>query len=105
MLYAYLGYRAELAQLSPGSVLQLEAMRMLLDERAFAYFDFTEGDGQHKRQFATAALPSHDLLLVRDTLANRVALQSLSAFDSSVAGANRAVQRLGLTGVARVVRR
>ncbi|WP_166041758.1 GNAT family N-acetyltransferase [Sphingosinicella sp. YJ22] len=105
LLYAYLGYRAELAPLSPGSVLQLEAMRMLLEEKAFAYFDFTEGDGQHKRQFATAALPSHDLLLVRDTFGNRTTLRTLDAFDSSVALAKRAVRRLGLGGVARAVRR
>lgn len=105
LLYAYLGYRAEFAQLSPGSVLQLEAMRMLLEEKAFAYFDFTEGDGQHKRQFATASLPSHDLLLVRDSLANRAALRSLGMFDSLVALTKRAVARLGLGGVARAVRR
>ncbi len=105
LLYAHLGYRAEFGHLSPGGVLQLEAMRMLLEERAFAYFDFTEGDGQHKRQFATASLPSHDLLLVRDTLGNRAALRTLDAFDSSVALAKRTASRLGLGGVARAVRR
>ena len=105
LLYAHLGYRAAFGHLSPGSVLQLEAMRMLLDEQAFAYFDFTEGDGQHKRQFATASLPSHDLLLVRDTFGNRTALRTLHAFDSSVALAKRAVRRFGLGGVARAVRR
>ena len=105
LLYAHLGYRAEFGHLSPGSVLQLEAMRMLMEERAFSYFDFTEGDGQHKRQFATASLPSGDVLLIRDTIGNRAALRSLDAFDSSVALAKRAAHRLGLGGVARAVRR
>jgi len=105
LLYAHLGYRAEFGHLSPGSVLQLEAMRMLLEEGAFAYFDFTEGDGQHKRQFATASVPSQDLVLIRDTLRNRTALRSLAAFDSTVALAKRAVDRLSLGGVVRAVRR
>ena len=105
LLYAHLGYRSAFGHLSPGSVLQLEAMRMLLEERAFDYFDFTEGDGQHKRQFASASQPSHDLNLIRDTLANRAALRSLDAFDHSVALAKRAAHRLGLGGVARAVRR
>ncbi|MFN3726166.1 MAG: GNAT family N-acetyltransferase [Allosphingosinicella sp.] len=105
LLYAHLGYRAEFGHLSPGSVLQFEAMRMLMEEGAFAYFDFTEGDGQHKRQFASASVPSHDLLLVRDTLGNRAALRSLAAFDSSVALAKRTVHRIGLGGVARAARR
>lgn len=105
LLYAHLGYRADVGHLSPGSVLQLEAMRMLMEEEAFSYFDFTEGDGQHKRQFATASVPSHDLLLVRDTFGNRAALRSLAAFDSSVALAKRAALRLGFAGVARAVRR
>ena len=105
LLYAYLGYRANFGDLSPGSVLQLEAMRMLLEEKAFSYFDFTEGDGQHKRQFATSSLPSHDLLLIRATFANFAALRCLDVFDSSIALAKRAANRLGLAGVARAVRR
>lgn len=105
LLYAHLGYRAEFGHLSPGSVLQLEAMRMLLEEGAFSYFDFTEGDGQHKRQFASASVPSHDLLLVRDTFGNRAALRSLASFDASVALAKSAAHRLGLGGVVPAVRR
>ena len=105
LLYAHLGYRAAFGHLSPGSVLQFEAMRMLMEEGAFSYFDFTEGDGQHKRQFASASVPSHDLLLVRDTFGNRAVLRSLAAFDSSVALAKRAVHRIGLGRVARAARR
>lgn len=105
LLYTHLGYRAAFGHLSPGSVLQLEAMRMLLEERAFSYFDFTEGDGQHKRQFATASLPSHDLVMIRGSFANLAALRALDAFDAMVAGAKRAAHRVGLGGVARAVRR
>ena len=40
--------RSGVRDLSPGSVLQAEALRDLFDDR-FARFDFTEGEGQHKR--------------------------------------------------------
>lgn len=105
LLYAHLGYDPAAAELSPGTVLQLEAMRMLMAERRFRWFDFTEGDGQHKRQFATGAIPSVDLLLLRPTLGNRAAMGALDVFDAGVAIARRAASRLGLRGVARAVRR
>ena len=94
--YAYLGYHPGHSDLSPGTVLQLEAMRMLMEERRFAWFDFTEGDGQHKRQFATGAVDSLDLLLLRPTFANLAAARTLTGFDGAVALA----KRLGLRKIA-----
>jgi CelD/BcsL family acetyltransferase involved in cellulose biosynthesis len=99
--YAYLGYHPDHAGLSPGTVLQLEAMRMLMEERRFAWFDFTEGDGQHKRQFATGAVDSLDLLLLRRTFANLAAARALTGFDGAVALA----KRLGLKKIAAPLRR
>lgn len=101
LIYAYLGYDPAFADLSPGTVLQLEAMRMLMEEGRFRWFDFTEGDGQHKRQFATGAIDSVDLLLLRPTLGNFAAVRTLAAFDGAVAGA----KRLGLKSIARALRR
>lgn len=105
LLYAHLGYDPAFAELSPGTVLQLAAMQMLMEERRFRCFDFTEGDGQHKRLFATGAIPTVDLLLLRPTVANRAAVEALDAFDGGVALAKRAVERLGLGSVARTLRR
>jgi len=103
--YAYLGYDPALADLSPGTVLQLEAMRMLMEEGRFRWFDFTEGDGQHKRQFATGAVPSLDLLLLRPSLANIAAVRALGGFDAAVAGAKQIVGRFGLHRIARAATR
>ncbi len=89
LLYAYLGYDPDFADLSPGTVLQLEAMRQLMTERRFRMFDFTEGDGQHKRQFATGAVDCVDLLLLRPTFRNRALGRGLLAFDAAVAQAKR----------------
>lgn len=104
LLYAYLGYDEARAAHSPGSVLQLEALRLLMDEGRFRWFDFAEGGGQHKQCFASATIPSVDLLLLRPTLRNRLILWSLAAFDRTVGIAREVVQRLGLRGWRRLIR-
>ena len=85
LIYAHLGYDPALADLSPGTVLQFAAMQAVAAEGRFARFDFTEGDGQHKRLFATAAVDCADLLLLRPTLANRALIAALRGFDRTVA--------------------
>lgn len=91
LVYAHLGYDPEWAEHSPGAVLQIEAMKAIFAEKRFARFDFTEGDGQHKRQFATGAVACVDLLLLRPSLANRALVAGLKAFDGAVALAKRVV--------------
>jgi CelD/BcsL family acetyltransferase involved in cellulose biosynthesis len=86
-------------------VLQVEAMRQLMEEGRFRLFDFTEGDGQHKRQFGTGSVDCVDLLLVRPTVANLLAGHALNGFDSAVALAKRATARLGIEKFARRLRR
>lgn len=102
--YDHVGHDPAHNDLSPGAVLQMEAMRQLFADR-FARFDFTEGEGQHKRQFASGGTPCVDLLLLRPTLVNRVAVLALGAFDGAMAGAKRAAAHPALKRVARRVRR
>lgn len=99
LLYAHLGHDPAFAHLSPGTVLQYEALRALFAEGRFARFDFTEGDGQHKRQFASGSVACVDLLLLRRTAANRALVALLGGFDGAVAlakrlGAGRIARRL-----------
>jgi CelD/BcsL family acetyltransferase involved in cellulose biosynthesis len=103
--YEYLGHDPAYNELSPGGVLQLEAMRDLYAEPGLRAFDFTEGDGQHKRQFATDGVACVDLLLLRPTLVNRAALGALAAFDGAVGAAKAATTRFGLQKLAKRVRR
>lgn len=103
--YEHLGHDPDVGHLSVGSVLQLEAMRSLFAEQRFARFDFTEGEGQHKRQFATGGVPCVDLLLLRPTLANRAALAALAGFDRAMATAKRMTKRLGAEALVRRLRR
>ena len=105
VIYAHVGHDPQFNDCSPGAVLQLEAIRDLFGEARFAAFDFTEGEGQHKRQFATGGVACVDLLLLRPTLANRLLLAALQSFDASVAHAKRAVHAAGLGKLARKLRR
>jgi CelD/BcsL family acetyltransferase involved in cellulose biosynthesis len=105
LIYAFLGYDPEFAAFSPGTVLQLEAMRQLMEEKRFRLFDFTEGEGRHKSQFATDGVDCLDLLLVRPTLANLATGHGLNAFDGAVGVAKRLVTAVGGKGAARRLRR
>jgi hypothetical protein len=105
ILYSHVGHDPAHNDLSPGAVLQVEAMRELFDERDFARFDFTEGEGQHKRQFSTDGTACVDVLLLRTTLANRAAVATLRIFDSAMAAAKCAATHPTLKGVADKIRR
>jgi CelD/BcsL family acetyltransferase involved in cellulose biosynthesis len=105
LIYAYLGYDPDHAALSPGSVLQHEAMRQLMEEGRFGLFDFTEGEGQHKRLFGTGSVECVDLLLVRRTLRNLIAGNLLNGFDAAVAMSKRALGSFGLQRLARTFTR
>jgi CelD/BcsL family acetyltransferase involved in cellulose biosynthesis len=105
LIYAYLGYDPEHSDLSPGTVLQLEAMRELMEEGRFTLFDFTEGEGQHKQQFGTGFVDCIDLLLLRRTAGNLAAGRILNGFDAAVALAKRRVHAMGLQRLAQRLRR
>jgi len=102
--YDHVGHDPAYAGLSPGTVLQAEALATLFADR-FAAFDFTEGEGQHKRLFASGGTDCVDLLLLRPTIGNRVAVASVTAFDRAVAWAKRVSAGSPLAGYARRLRR
>ena len=102
--YDHVGHDPAWSKLSPGAVLQAEALRQLFADR-FARFDFTEGEGQHKRQLATASIACVDLLLLRPTIANRAALLALAGFDGAVVVAKRLARRGWAKRIADRVRR
>lgn len=105
LIYAYLGFDPATADLSPGTVLQHAAMRLLMAEARFAKLDFTEGEGQHKRLFATGGVDCADILLLRPTIANLAVTQALDGFDRAIASAKRLADRPALRPLARALRR
>jgi CelD/BcsL family acetyltransferase involved in cellulose biosynthesis len=89
VVYEYVGHDAAYDALSPGTVLMAQALRDLCEAGGYRRFDFTEGEGQLKRQFAGGATQCVDLLALRATLANRLALRALAGWDAAVALAKR----------------
>ncbi|MGA1800404.1 GNAT family N-acetyltransferase [Sphingomonas sp. 4RDLI-65] len=103
--YDHVGHDPTHNALSPGAVLQVEALRELFAEARFARFDFTEGEGQHKRQFSTGGTACVDVLLLRPTPANRVTVAALRTFDAAMASAKRAATHPIVARLAKKIRR
>lgn len=102
--YDYVGHDPAFAALSPGSVLLEAALTDLFADR-FARFDFTEGEGQHKRLMASGGVACRDLLLLRPTVANRGAVALVRGFDAAMAVAKKAATAPALRPMAQRVRR
>jgi CelD/BcsL family acetyltransferase involved in cellulose biosynthesis len=95
LIYAHLGYDPDHARLSPGTVLQMEALETLFAEKRYKWFDFTEGEGAHKAMFGTHSAACSSLVLLRPTLANHTLLAARGAFDAGVAQAKALAERSG----------
>ncbi len=95
LIYAHLGYDPAWAALSPGTVLQMEALAHLFGEGRYGWFDFTEGDGAHKALFGTHSTPCTSLILLRPSLANRALLGARDGFDRVVAEGRQLADRSG----------
>ena len=76
LIYAYLGYDPDYMKMSVGTILQWLAVEQMFKENCFRYFDFTEGQSDHKRLFATHQLKCANVFLVKRTLRNRAVIHS-----------------------------
>jgi len=70
LIYAYLGYDPDYMKMSVGTVLQWLALEQLFNEAHFRYFDFTEGESDHKRLFATHQRRCANVFMVKSNLRN-----------------------------------
>ncbi len=76
LIYSYLGYDPNNLQMSVGTVLQWLAVEQLFNESRFRYFDFTEGQSDHKRLFATHERRCANVFMVTASFKNRVLIYS-----------------------------
>lgn len=105
LIYAFLGYDPAYLNLSVGTVLQWLALEWLFAERQFRYFDFTEGQSEHKRLFATHSVPSANVLFLRAGLRNRLVVLSHHRFGQFSTWLGATLDRWGLkTRVRRLMR-
>jgi Acetyltransferase (GNAT) domain len=70
VIYAHLGYVPRYMDRSVGLVLQWLALEELFGEQRFRYFDFTEGQSDHKRLFSTHQRYCGNVFMLRRTLRN-----------------------------------
>jgi CelD/BcsL family acetyltransferase involved in cellulose biosynthesis len=75
LTYAYLGYDPAYLKMSVGTILQWLALKSIFEESRFSFFDFTEGTSEHKRLFATNSVRCVNMVIVRDSLRNRLLVE------------------------------
>jgi CelD/BcsL family acetyltransferase involved in cellulose biosynthesis len=95
LLYAYLGYDPTEAEWSPGTVLQWLALEALFAEGTHRIFDFTEGQSDHKRLFATGSQLCGNVWFLRATLTGRCMIGGHRLMSWTSGRAGDALGRLG----------
>jgi CelD/BcsL family acetyltransferase involved in cellulose biosynthesis len=96
LIYQYLGYDPKYLKMSVGTILQWLALEHLFKEGCFRLFDFTEGQSEHKRMFATHNVRCANVYFCRVTLRNILLLRSHMAVDSLSAWIGVTLDRFGL---------
>ncbi|KQQ87011.1 GNAT family N-acetyltransferase [Massilia sp. Leaf139] len=105
-IYSYLGYDPAYMHLSVGTVLQWLALEEMFNEGGLRYFDFTEGQSDHKRLFATHQRQCANVFLVRPTLRNAAILRGHAMMDRFSVWTGQLLDRYGVKAkVRRLIRR
>lgn len=94
--YSYVGYDPEYMDKSVGLVLQWLAVEHLFSEGIFKYFDFTEGQSDHKRLFSTHQRQCANVFFIRDSLRSRAIVLAHRKFDRLSVWAGGMLERHGL---------
>lgn len=96
LVYAYLGYDPDYMKLSVGTVLQWLAVEQLYQEKRYAFFDFTEGQSDHKRLFATHELQCANVLFLQLSASRLLIVRFHAAADRIVATLRSRAERWGI---------
>ena len=96
LIYAFLGYDPDYLKLSVGTVLQWLALEELFAERRFAFFDFTEGQSDHKRLFATNERQCANVYFLERSLPRMLLLRMHALSDHLASWLGRLAERWGV---------
>ncbi len=94
--YRHLGYDPGYARHSPGSVLQVAVLERLFAEGRHAVFDFTEGDGEHKRFFSTHRIHCGNVLFLKPRTMLLALVHGHHAVSALERGLYRIAERVGI---------
>lgn len=95
-VYSYLGYDPEYMKLSVGTVLQWLAFEDIFAAPPVRYFDFDEGQSDHKRLFASHTQTCVNVLFLRPRLGNRLWVRLHAASQDFSTALGRLAERWGL---------
>jgi hypothetical protein len=96
LTYAYLGYDPDYMHMSVGTILQWLAVEQMFSEARFRYFDFTEGQSEHKRLFSTHQRQCANVFLVKRSLRNTVVVFSHLFMERFSESLGATLDRLGV---------
>lgn len=94
--YSYVGYDPKYMDKSVGLVLQWLAVEQLYSEGGFRYFDFTEGQSDHKRLFSTHQRLCANVFFVRNSLRNGLIIRSHNLMNRFSEAAGEWMEKAGL---------
>jgi hypothetical protein len=94
--YGYLGFDPDYFHWSVGTMLLWLAIRELFEESCFSYFDFTEGQSEHKRRFATHQMRCANVFLVRRSPRNTTLIFSHALMDQCSRWMGSMLDRVGV---------
>jgi CelD/BcsL family acetyltransferase involved in cellulose biosynthesis len=106
LTYDHVGYDPALKALSPGTVLQFEALKAIFSKDWITMFDFTEGEGEQKRLFGRACERCAKTYFLHRSVPNELAIRLHAALGDGVTIVGRALDAIGAKAlVRRFVRR
>ncbi len=105
-VYEHLGFDPEYAKWSPGFVLQWLVLERLFADSAVEFFDFTQGEGEQKRFFATGSIRCADVYVLQDRFKIRLMIYGHAWLASLSSGLGTALDAIGLKSrIKRILRR
>lgn len=96
LVYAYLGYDPRYMKLSVGTVLQWLALERIFAEGRFSFFDFTEGQSDHKRLFATHEVRCANVMFLKNSAWLSLLVRAHAWTDSLSSAAGAFAERWGV---------
>lgn len=96
LIYAYLGYDPAYMKMSVGTVLQWLAVEQIFSESCFQFFDFTEGQSEHKRLFSTNEVLCANVIFLKKSLGNKALIHSHLLMGKISKGLGDSFSKLGI---------
>ena len=96
LIYQYLGYDPEYRNWSIGSILHWYALESILNNGKFTMFDFTEGESEHMRLYATDSIQCANVYFLPFTLGNVSLIGCHKALNTLFEALGTVLDKLGL---------